>query len=181
MKLLSRSHPKYRSIFFYTMLGMFFCFLLFSYFAYYVDFLFRNYERFYAVDYVQIFFAILIGILLGCPIILYFIGEIIWQVKGEEILLYDKNYLYIVNKGRIIGNFKKIPWSNIKCIKVLELSSYEQFIVYFSISGEIEERICITRFKGRKIYLGVNLSKTEYDKVIVKIEELMSLYCSKIT
>lgn len=96
------------------------------------------------------------------------------------MLLYDKNFLYIVNKGRIIGKFKKIPWSNIKSVGVVNFSLYEKFIVHCSISGEIEERICISRYRGRKIYLGVNLCKKEYDKVIVNIQKLMGIYCTKL-
>lgn len=180
MKLLSHSHPKCKSIIFTSFIGAFFGFLLFSYIAYHIDYMLCNYENFCIIDYIQIFFAIFIGILIGFPIILYFIGEVIWQVKGEEILLYDKNYLYIVNKGRIIGNFKKIPWSNIKSVEVVNLSLYEQFIVHFSISGEIEERIRISRYKGRKIYFGVNLCQKECDKVIVNIQKLMGIYCSRI-
>lgn len=108
------------------------------------------------------------------PVILYFLGEMLWQVKGEEIIQYDAKGLYIVNKGRIIDKTKKIPWSNIKDIRIVELSEYEQLIVHFSVSGQIEERIQILRYKGRKIRCGVNLSDEECEKVLNAVQEMMA-------
>jgi len=179
MKLLSHSHPKCKSIIFTSFVGTFVCFLLFSFIAYLIDYLLCNYEKFCMIDYLQLIFAMCIGILIGCPIILYFIGEVIWQVKGEEILLYDKNYFYIVNKGRIIGNFKKIAWTNIKSVEVVNLTSYEQFIVHFSISGDIEEQIRILRYKGCKTYCGINLTQEKSEELIDTLRKLAKLYSHK--
>ena len=173
MKLLSRSHPQCRSVVFTAALGIIVCFFVLSYFIFYFDFLLRNFKEFTTIDYIQFFCWIFLGLMAGCPILLYFLGEVLWQVKGEEIILYDMNYLYIFNEGRILGRTKKIPWSNIKDIGFIKLSLYEQFIVHFSVSGKIEERIQIIRHRGRNIYCGVNLDNTECDIIINTIRELI--------
>ena len=97
------------------------------------------------------------------------------QVKGEEIIQYDADFLYIVNKGRIIGKSKKIPWSNVKDVGLFELSQYEQLLVHFSISGKIEERIQLLRHKGRNINFGVNLSDEKCEEIIETIREKIKL------
>lgn len=125
------------------------------------------------MDYMEMSLWLLLCLLIGIPIILYFIGEVIWQVKGEEIIQYDERYLYIYRKGRIIGKSQKIPWSNIKNIEKVKLTFYEQFIVHFSVEGKIDERLQITRYKGRKIFCGVNLSQEECERVITTVRNLM--------
>lgn len=175
MKVLSRSHPECRSVVFTSFLGLVCCFFLFSYIAYFVEDLIANYETFRAMDYFTVFLCIVLGCLIGCPIILYFIGEIIWQVKGEEIIQYDENYLYIINKGRILGKTKKIRWNNIRNVELVKLSLYEQFIVHFSVQGDIDERLRISRHKGLKIYCGVNLSKDECVEMVETLRELKNL------
>lgn len=174
MKLISSSHPKCRSIIFTSILGLFFCFLLFSYIAYYIDYAYSNQNKLNTIDYFEIILWLIGGCLVLGPVILYFLGEMLWQVKGEEIIQYDAKGLYIVNKGRIIDKTKKIPWSNIKDIRIVELSEYEQLIVHFSVSGQIEERIQILRYKGRKIRCGVNLSDEECEKVLNAVQEMMA-------
>ena len=175
MKVLSRSHPECRSVVFTSFLGLVSCFFLFSYIAYFVEDLIGNYETLRAMDYFTVFLCIVLGCLIGCPIILYFIGEIIWQVKGEEIIQYDENYLYIINKGRILGKTKKIRWNNIRTVELVKLSLYEQFIVHFSVAGDIDERLLISRYKGLKIYCGVNLSKDKCVEMVETLRELKNL------
>ena len=172
MTLLSRSHPKCRSVVFTSFLGLISCFFLFSFVASYIENLIYNYKTFNTMDYFTIILCIVLGCLIGCPIVLYFIGEIIWQVKGEEIIQYDEKYLYIVNKGRIFGKTRKIRWGNIKNVGSVKLSPYEQFIVHFSVSGDIDERLLISRYKGLRIYCGVNLSQ---DKCVEMVETLREL------
>ena len=175
MIVLSRSHPERRSVVFTSFLGLISCFFLFSYLAYYVEHLICNYKTFSAMDYFTFVLCIVLGCLIGCPIVLYFIGEIIWQVKGEEIIQYDENYLYIINKGRILGKTKKIRWNNIRNVELVKLSLYEQLIVHFSVQGDIDERLLISRYKGLKIYCGVNLSKDKCVEMVETLQELTNL------
>ena len=179
MKTLSRSHPKCRSVVFMSILGAFVCFLLFSYISYYIEYTLINYNRFNIIDCFEIILWLIGGCVILCPIILYFIGEVLWQVKGEEIIQYDADFLYIVNKGRIIGKSKKIPWSNVKDVGLLELSQYEQLLVHFSISGKIEERIQLLRHKGRNINFGVNLSDEKCEEIIETIRKKIDMYTKK--
>lgn len=179
MKTLSRSHPKCRSVVFMSILGAFVCFLLFSYISYYIEYTLINYNRFNIIDCFEIILLLIGGCVILCPIILYFIGEVLWQVNGEEIILYDAKFLYIVDKGRIISKSKKVPWSNIKDIVLLELSQYERLIVHFSVSGEIEERLQILRYKGRNIRCGINLSDEKCEEIIETIRKKIDMYTKK--
>ena len=179
MKILSRSHPKCRSEVFMSILGAFFCFLLFSYISYYIEHMFINHNRFNVIDYFEIILWLIGGCVILCPIILYFIGEVLWQVKGEEIIQYDADFLCIVNKGRIIGKSKRIPWSNVKDVGLLELSQYERLIVHFSVSGEIEESLQILLYKGRNINCGINLSNEKCEEIIETIREKIDVYKKK--
>lgn len=166
MKLLYSGRPKSRSVVFTIIVGLIICFFIFSYLAYYIDYLFRYNQRFCLNDYLVILVWIIIGIVIGILSLLYYIGEVRWQIKGEEKIFYNTNYLYIVNKGRVFGKFKKIPFQTIKKVDKIQLSIYEHLIVFFSVSGDIDERIQITRYKKRKIYCGVNISEKDCEAVI---------------
>lgn len=174
MKLLSRSHPKCKSVVFMIYAGLFIGFFIFSYIGYYVDLLFRYPKKFSSSDFINIFGSITIGIIIGAIVFIYFFGEIRWRIKGEEAILYDMNYLYIVNKGRVFGKIKKYPWKTITGADVIELSIYEQIMVYISFTGEIDERIQITRYKKRKIYCGINLNEKECKEVIEALQKLIN-------
>lgn len=174
LNLLSLSRPTCKSAIFNSLIGLICCFFLFSYIALLLDPVFSPYHvRFTVIDYVYMSLWLIFALLIGIPVILHFIGEVIWQVKGVEIIQYDERHLYIYRKGRIIGKSKKIPWTNIKNIEEAKLSLYEQFIIHFSVEGKIDERLQILRYKGRKIYCGVNLSQEECERVIVAVQELM--------
>ena len=174
MNLLSYSRPTCKSAIFNSLLGLICVFFLFSCIALLLEPLFSPYHvRFTVMDYVEMSLWLIFALLIGIPIVLHFIGEVIWQVKGEEIIQYDERHLYIYRKGRIIGKSQKIPWCDIKSIEEVKLSLYEQFIVHFSVGGKIDERLQITRYKGRKIYCGVNLSQEECERVIAAVQGLM--------
>ena len=175
MKILSRSFPKRKSVTFICIIIAILFFFLFSYIAYYLDYFFLNYKRFTVIDYIEILCCIIFGFLIGSFIILYFIDKVLWELKGEEIILYDSDFLYIVNKGRIFGKIKKISWNTITDVDMIELSLYEQIIVYFSVSGEIDERIQITRHKRPKIYCGLNLSEDVCEEIVSTLKKMVNL------
>ncbi|MBQ7674150.1 MAG: hypothetical protein IJT36_06530 [Alphaproteobacteria bacterium] len=106
---------------------------------------------------------------------MYFIDKVLWELKGEEIILYDSDFLYIVHKGRIFGKIKKISWNTITDVDMIKLSLYEQIIVYFSVSGEIDERIQITRHKKPKIYCGLNLSENVCEEIVSTLKKMVNL------
>lgn len=180
MKLLSRSYPKRKSVTYTIVLGVIISFFVLSYILYYFDYLFYNNRNFNFIEYLELFLCIFLGFIVEGVVVLYFVGDVLWQTKGEEILFYDTNFLYIINKGRIIGKSKKIRWSSIKGAGLINLTLYQQLVVYFSVSGTIEEQIQITRYRGRKIYCGVNLSKNERDKVVANIQKMVNINQAKI-
>lgn len=178
MKILSKSFPKRKSVTFICIIIAILFFFLFSYIAYYLDYFFLNYKRFTVIDYIEISCWIIFGFLIGSFIILYFIDRVLWELKGEEFILYDSDFLYIVNKGRIFGKIKKISWNSIADADMIKLSLYEQIIVYFSVSGEIDERIQITRHKRPKIYCGLNLSEDVCEEIVSTIRKMVNLRIS---
>ena len=175
MKILSKGFPKRKSVTFICIIIAILFFFLFSYIAYYLDYFFLNYKRFTVIDYIEILCWIIFGFLIGSFIILYFIDKVLWELKGEEIILYDSDFLYIVNKGRIFGKIKKISWNTITDVDMIKLSLYEQIIVYFSVSGEIDERIQITRHKRPKIYCGLNLSEDVCEEIVSTLKKMVNL------
>lgn len=96
LNLLSLSRPTCKSAIFNSLIGLICCFFLFSYIALLLDPVFSPYHvRFTVIDYAYMSLWLIFALLIGIPVILHFIGEVIWQVKGEEIIQYDERHLYI--------------------------------------------------------------------------------------
>jgi hypothetical protein len=176
MELLSHSRPQSNTAtkLLISFMGACCCFALFVCIAEFFDLFVISIKFYRTVDCIDISLLSFLGLLIPftLTVILHLTGLVIWLVKGEEIIQYDENNLYIVNKGRIIGKSKKIPWSNIKNTEVGGRTCFEPFINLTNNADNVF-RLRITRYKGREIDCGLNLSQEECERVITTVRELM--------
>jgi len=119
---------------------------------------------------------VILILLASTSIVCYLLDEFLWQLIGEETLIYNKSCLIIKHSKRLFNRKVSIKWECISHIRVYR--SRMDFLSYFSMAGVSQYTIQIRSLLGRTIKCGVNLNEYQRDALIRQIEQLHDLYAN---
>lgn len=96
----------------------------------------------------------------------YILDEILWQIKGKEIIEYDSSYLYIIRKGVFFNKSRKLSWNDILKVNFRKINPIWEFITYITFTGVSQDNLTIFLKNRKRIHCGYNLTATQCKKVI---------------
>ena len=105
-------------------------------------------------------------------IFLYFLDEILWQIKGKERIEYDSIYIYIEKTGKIFNKHERISRKDIIDVSYRKINPIWEFICYISVTGNAQDRLTISTKTGRRINCGWNLNDIDCENVIEVMRKL---------
>lgn len=94
-----------------------------------------------------------------------------WNFFGKEIVIFEKDYIRIIQKGRVLKCNKTIRYNNIKSIE-FERMGYSSSLSLAIFLGWVGGCIKVTEKNGEIVYFGQSLTAPEAKRQIIpKVKE----------